>query len=294
LFAIDKVATGSLSFDAEFFLWLKWTGDLDTENIVLLNELKGGERVELRRRFPPDRPGEPGVKWISYKVKGTYEAEYDLKRFPFDTQRLVLTVAHKNKNANKIQLVIDHDALSERSLERWPHAWLNLGRRDYSGTFNYMSTFGNPTYKKGEKQADFSVNRTELVIDRRLFTYVITLFLPLGLLTCISMIAILTPMQDSGPRSSIILTSLLGVLLQHLGFARSMPKVGHLVAADFYFLAAYVFLSMLALHNCAIRNMVVRKQDERARKWEWTFAAFYLPAILTTYGLITFFALRGG
>src|SRR5262249_31440741 len=118
-YRVNQADVHTPNFDMEFFLWFKWRGDVDVENLAFLNENEGnGQRVELRRNFSTEKGApEQEVKWIAYKVKGLFFGHYDLRLFPFDTQRLELKLTHRSKNANKIQLVADREIVSRRSVK---------------------------------------------------------------------------------------------------------------------------------------------------------------------------------
>ena len=76
--------------------------------------------------------------------------------FPFDVQRLPLLIAHKNKNANKLCLVVDRGGLGAKDLQDiYPQEWRYIGREDFAGMFTYVSNFGNPSYVPGTPQAHY-------------------------------------------------------------------------------------------------------------------------------------------
>jgi hypothetical protein len=161
-------------------------GNVDVENIAFLNGIFSEEnKIEVLRK---DYSKE--VKYISYKVKGTYLYDYNLKNFPFDRQALPMTFAHKNKDANQIILIADTKNLSQAKIDKiYSREWEYIGRRDYSGTFSQYSTFGDPNYtqKSGAKQVDFSIYETQILLKRIFFPYLITLFIPLVLMLLISL-----------------------------------------------------------------------------------------------------------
>ncbi len=276
------------TFDLEFFLWLKWRGDFDPDNVAFLNEVEGaGQRVELRRNFGVKGAAEPKVKWVVYKVKGTFASDYDLRLFPFDRQRLALPLAHRSKNANKLLFVADGAQESSRSLKSLPHDWRFEGREDYAGTFNYDSSFGNPTYRADETQADYSVFEAGLLLRRRIFPYLITLFLPLAVLIAISLCGLFVPLSDFWSRTTFVLTSLLGVLVEHMTQARSMPQVGYLMRADYFYVAAYVLYLVLIAEITAVNVLFVREKTELAERIDKPFMWAFGLATMAVYAALS-------
>jgi ABC-type branched-subunit amino acid transport system substrate-binding protein len=289
-YRVDQVNIKDLNFDAEFFLWLKWSGDVDIENVQFLNELPGkGYRIEMRRAtVPADWHGGQDVKWISYRYKGTFLHSYDLHQFPFDRQELPLLLAHKSRNANKIQLVVDSGNIVDRPInEIYPQEWRYMGRKDYAATFRYASSFGNPTYRPGEAQAPYSVYRSTLQVHRILFPYLVTLFLPLAILIFVSLLVLLIPKEQFSTRNSLVMSSLLGVLVYHMAQARALPQVGYLMKADLYFVVSYFLLAVLVLGINVVNLLFSRKEVEKAARVDGWLDEFFIVASILAYSALT-------
>jgi ABC-type branched-subunit amino acid transport system substrate-binding protein len=289
-YRIDQLNVKDLNFDAEFFLWLKWSGNVDVENVQFLNEVPGkGYRIEMRRAtVPAGAHGGQDIQWISYRIKGTFLHSYDLHQFPFDRQEIPLLLAHKNRNANKIQIVADAANIVDRPIEAiYPQEWKYIGRRDFSTTFRYASAFGNPTYLPGEAQAPYSVYRSTLRIHRLLFPYLVTLFLPLGILIFVSLLSLLIPKEQFSTRNSLVMSSLLGVLVYHMAQARALPQVGYLMKADLYFVVAYLLIAILVLGINGVNLLVAHKQEHWANRLDQLLDRFFIIATLVAYTALT-------
>jgi branched-chain amino acid transport system substrate-binding protein len=294
-YRVNQVSAKDLNFESEFFLWFKWEGDADIENIGFINELPGrGSRVELRNNFAElkehehDGHAHEAEKWEAFKIKGVFVDPYELKLFPFDTQHLPLLIAHRSKNANKIRLVADVTEESNRRItDIFPQEWHYLGREDFSGTFNFESNFGNPDYRPGESQADYSVYQSNMVIKRILFPYVITLFMPLALLMGVSLLVLLIPKEQFSPRNSLVMSSLLGVLVYHMAQARALPQVGYLMRADLYFVVAYFLLFALILGLNAVNLLIAHGKEQTADRLDLYLRRYFAVVMLVAYALLT-------
>jgi len=294
-FRVNQVNVKDLSFEAEFFLWFKWSGDVDIDNIQFLNEVPGkGHRVEMRlATLPAEWHGGQDVHWIAYRYKGTFLHAYDLRHFPFDRQELPLLLAHRSRNANRIQLVADVGGIVDRPIsEIYPQEWTYLGRRDSSATFRHASAFGNPTWLAGEAQSSYSVYRSSMQIRRILFPYLITLFLPLAILVCVSLLVLLIPKEQFNPRNGLVMSSLLGVLVYHMATARSLPQVGYLMTSDLYFVFAYALLAVLVLGINGVNLMMARQQEARAAKVDRLLARVFVVGTVIAYSTLTIWGLR--
>ncbi len=294
-FRVNQVNVKDLSFEAEFFLWFKWSGDVDIDNIQFLNEVPGkGHRVEMRlATLPAEWHGGQDVHWIAYRYKGTFLHAYDLRHFPFDRQELPLLLAHRSRNANRIQLVADVGGIVDRPIsEIYPQEWTYLGRRDSSATFRHASAFGNPSWLAGEAQSPYSVYRSSMQIRRIVFPYLITLFLPLAILVCVSLLVLLIPKEQFNPRNGLVMSSLLGVLVYHMATARSLPQVGYLMTSDLYFVFAYALLAVLVLGINGVNLMMARQQEARAAKVDRLLARVFVVGTVIAYSTLTIWGLR--
>jgi hypothetical protein len=289
-YRVDQVNVKDLNFEAEFVLWLKWAGDVDVENVQFLNEVPGkGYRIEMRRAtVSAGWHGGSDIKWISYRYKGTFLHSYDMHQFPFDHQDLPLYLAHKNRNFNKIAIVADAANIVDRPIEAiYPQEWRYMYRQDFASTFNYASAFGNPTYRPGEAQAAYSVYRSALRVHRILFPYLVTLFLPLGILIFVSLLSLLIPKEQFNTRNSLVMSSLLGLLVYHMAQARALPQVGYLMKADLYFVVAYALLAILVLGLNAVNLLVAHKKDQAADRLEWILHRFFAAGVVLAYLVLT-------
>jgi hypothetical protein len=263
---------------------------MDIENFIILNEVlgKGGTRVEVRSNFEAKKPEKaPPVKWASYRIKGTFLHAYDLRLFPFDVQHLPLKFAHKYKNGEKVQLVVDREALDEEPLKDiYPLEWDYLGREDFAGTFNFTSSFGNPTYRKGEKQNPYALYTVNIVVRRQIHPYYVTLFLPLVLLLGVSMLVLCIPLEQFAPRNSMVMTAFLGILVYHIAAARSLPQVGYLTRTDLLFGVADLLIFLLVIEVNVV-NRLFHLKHVAAAKWIDRAAVFtFLPISLVAYAAI--------
>ncbi len=284
-YRINSVDVAGQKFDVEFFVWFRWKGDIDVENIDFLNGIYGIEdRTETLRE---DRSGP--INYICYKIKGTYLTPYDVRLFPFDTQRLPLTMSHKSKDANQIMLVLDAKNLSHAELkEIYPEEWDYVGREDYSGTHALSSTFGDPSYTGGDSAVEFSIYQTHIIIKRILFPYLVTLFLPFFIMVVVSLLMFLIPTTQFDARLSLVMTALLSILVFHLAQEEAWPNVGYLVSADKYFMTAYILTFTLIFESIVANWLVIHKRETLAAKLDHGVAVVIVPLVVAIFSYITY------
>ncbi len=244
LYRINNVNVREQRFDLEAFLWLRWEGDLDDERIGFVNEIfaEENQREELAREQLN------GEHYVLNKIKSKFVANYNLREFPFDIQKIDVKVAHRSKTANELVIVQDRARLSPGSLTAiYPAEWRFLGQISYAGTYPVDSTFGRYEVNGYTAKPEFSVYGTEVRIARIIMPYIWTVFLPLTAMFCITFLAFLIPPAKFEARLSVVTSALLSVLVFHLTQASGLPPVGYLIRMDFYFIAAYVTILLVVV-----------------------------------------------
>jgi branched-chain amino acid transport system substrate-binding protein len=284
-YRINYVDISGQNFDAEFFLWFRWKGDVElVESIDFLNGIYTEE--DLKEIVREDRTGP--VNYVCYKVKRRFLTPYDLRNFPFDTQRLPMTLSHRNLDADRVLLVVDSENLSSSTLEEiYPEEWTYIGREDYAGTHVLNSTFGDPRYVGEASEVEFSIFQTNVVIRRILFPIMVKLFLPMAIMITVSVLVLLIPTQQFDARIGLVMTALLSLIVFHLSQGESLPSVGYLVKADQYFMVSYVLMFTLILNTITVNILVRRESLTLARKLDCWFAAIVIPIAVVTLFVLT-------
>lgn len=288
-YRINSVDVPGQNFDIEFFMWFRYAGDnVDPANIDFLNGIYGIEdKVEVLREEMDGK-----VKYICYKIKGTYLYPYDLRMFPFDKQELPMTLAHKTRDSNEIMLVVDAGNLSHANVgEIYPEEWTYLERVDYSGTYEPASNFGDPNYSGRGSKSQFSVYQTKIVVQRILFPYLVKLFLPLGIMIAISLMVFMIPRDQFDARMTLVMTALLSILVFHLAQAEALPSVGYLMKADQFFMATYILVFALIIKTVGVNSLVKMDKDTAGMWIDRIFAIIFVPLSLLVYGLLTVLSL---
>ena len=289
-YRVNQVDVAGQKFDLEFFSWYHFQGDVDTENISFLNAVN--EETSTNEVLRQDVGA--NLNYVCYKVKGTYLTPYNLRNFPFDFQALPLKMAHKTRDSNEIILVVDQDGLSDAPIrDIYPEEWLHRGRADFSASFIPDTTFGDPMYMGLGNRSAFSVYESNLIVRRIIFPYLITLFLPLGIMIVISLFVFLINRDQFDARLTLTMTALLSILVFHLAQGESLPSVGYLMKADQYFIATYILMFSLIFEVIAV-NALHDKVAENKLLWlERIFAVVFVVVSFAVYIALTVTAFTG-
>lgn len=257
-------------FDAEVFVWFKWQNrgiELDhgrkDEALFFWNGIYGIEdKTDLMLEKSDSNLG---FEYVAYKVKGTYLKYFDLHRYPFDTQRLDIRLSLSGFGTDQVLLVVDEANLSHvRKFEIFPKEYSLIEQEEnpshYSGTWRLDSSLGDPYRERvSGREIEFSLYETTLEIKRDPVPYLLQLFLPLVVLTAISLLVFWIPVKQFQVRISMVLTALLSTLVFHVSRADALPNVGYLTLADKYFVASYCFMTINIGVTVAIEWLRLRK-----------------------------------
>jgi hypothetical protein len=283
-------------FDAEVLVWFKWQDPRiniarksKDDGLFFWNGIYGIEdKTDLMLRKTDNTLG---FEYVAYKVKGTYLKYFDLHRFPFDTQKLDIKLSLAGFGTDQVLLVVDEPNLShKRNFEIFPKEYSLIevanNPTHYSGTWRLDSSLGDPYREKiSGRDIEFSVYKTTLEIKRDPVPYLLQLFLPLIILSGVSLLVFWIPVKQFQVRITLVLTALLSTLVFHVSRADALPHVGYLTLADYYFVASYCFMTFNIAGTVAI-EWVRPRSPARAQTMNSVFRY-----VLTVVNVFTFLML---
>lgn len=223
------------SFDADFYLWLRWRGETidPPEGIQVTNVF---ERWALETEAVYDQPQiQPdGSKlWIVH-YHGNFSAPLSLKRYPFDRQTLRLVIEDEVLKAEQITFKPDDNPLRLSPDITLPGYAIGQPR----------ISFGEFTYDVGpvERVAqDWTFPRitVEIPLTAPVASGVVKIFLPILIVLAAAAAALVVPPAHVDSKIALPITSLLALVAMHWGVSSSLPDVGYLLMIDVLYIVAY-------------------------------------------------------
>ena len=285
---INDINIKDMLWDVDVFMWLKWSGarlePKDIEKIGALNTLKESSSI-LKEDFSE------AIKYRAYRKRLTLGAPFDLAAFPFDVQRLPLSIAHANRNSTHIMLVPDSRHMDTAAIaDIKPQEWQYLGRNVFSDLYRYESSFGDPDYRLGTNYKSpiyFSTVNMEIDLKRILKPYLFTFFLPLTIILGIILLILWVPLDQFAPRINASISGLVGILVYHMSQKGSFPKVGYTMIADYYFLTAYVLVVAMIVGIIFTQTLMSKGQKDEAKVWNRRFSIGSAITAIAFYALMT-------
>lgn len=240
---IERVKSISLkdnSYTVEFYMWFKWTGDLDPGEFFQVVDGTIDKKEAIKNSTSGD------VNYALYKVTATITKKFDMFRFPEDNQFLTIDIQDKQLGRQQLVYVADNESSSigpDVNVAGYSIEGLKLVEKP----FYYNTTMGDPA----ANNTTFSQLRTGILLTREdltvLFISLIGIFIAVfaGLmsLTIISYQGRFTMESGSmfvGITNMILITSLAPT---------GTITVAHLITTFGLFIIAFcLFESALSIH----------------------------------------------
>ncbi len=248
---IGKLDISTGSFTVDFYLDLKSKDPKDQipeENAALefMNGRGAFEKIE-------DKGNEK-----FYRVLATLNTPIDLRRFPFDAQKMQIILENKTNGLDKVKYI---PLTAESGMDRaivFP-GWAIKGWEATSTEHEY------PVYKTPEGKNEvysqylFSVNIARIAVNSFLKT-----FLPVLFLMLIVMASFILDPDKVTTRLGAISSALVASAMFHVSISGQIPPVGYLTFADKFMVLTYLILLMSFCLSLAI-YLMQGKPEKQAR-----------------------------
>ena len=144
---LDNFDLEKKSFDATFWLWSLTPNKIDNRLDDI--EFTNAEVIQFSNNYSKKIPG--GV-WSQRKVVGTFHHDWDLRKFPFDHQDLVIKVEESEAYISALVYVPDQPkTVIDADLKI--KGWRVVSSQLRAGSKTYMSSFGDPSLPPGSPTA---------------------------------------------------------------------------------------------------------------------------------------------
>jgi branched-chain amino acid transport system substrate-binding protein len=250
-------------FSVDFYLWFRYQGELDIENIRFDNV---SEPIELSDPIK-STTFEDGTNYRLYHIQATFSDSYDLREYPFDKQRLKINFRHADSERHELIYVVDILGMSHtlsrtaiiNSLDR-AEAFNNI--TDWHPTTGYFfqdtaheyTTRGDPTLFGQKRDIEYSRFNTQIEVQRDILRFTAKTMLPVLFIIMLAYLGFFMPGKQFETISGIMTGTVLSVVFFHVDLS-SRLNVGYNVALDYAFYIIYalltteLLLSIIAWHK---------------------------------------------
>jgi hypothetical protein len=216
-----NIQTGG--YEADFFLSLTGDKELPNLNLVFTN----GHEVTLT-------PLADTPTFKVYSVTGKFTTEIDLRRYPFDEQKLELALEDSKAGVDQVIFEADPNRTSlDSSFKLASFGVSGLGSVTYKHKYP-------PRFDRDDLYV--SRYRFTLTVDRFATSAAFSVYVPALIIVLISLTGLWVPPEELEVRSNAGSPMLAAAVLFHYSLIQSLPATGYLTAADKLMLGVYVSL----------------------------------------------------
>ena len=211
---------------------------------------------------------------VEYKQKfeQKLEAHFDLKRFPFDKQRLEIEIESFSWPSTLVK-ILKWDSWSGFSTKYEIPAWQTEDMR-----------ITVEDVQEEREHERFSLFKATINVERRYQYCLWKIMLPLIVIVAISWCVFWVNLENIGNRMEILLAVLLTWVAYQFIFSQDLPKLGYLTYLDYLFLLSFFFIASVFLQAVIVSVLLIRGGQSRIRaerinnhcKWAYP----------TAYGLV--------
>ncbi|MFZ0838380.1 MAG: ABC transporter substrate-binding protein [Xanthobacteraceae bacterium] len=293
---LNRVDVRDGSFNADVYVWMRYGGKNEDPVQITFPDLKDP------KSFVPDKPLEAGIggdlNYRLYHLAADFKANFDLHRYPFDQQNLIIRFQNTSRPRQQVAYAVDTFGLrvDETSYAHGnPDAfrdidlWHVAGVRPFVGYISTASTLGKLPLISSNNRIEFAAFDTEIQLRRDAVAFITKSLIPLFLLVLIVFATLFFPYSLVKERCTIPVTGVLTSAVLMISINSQLPPVGYTVAMEYAF---YVFfglclMAMLSGFTCEILR--TRNRQGLSATIDLGVKLTYVTTVIGTVGLYFWF-----
>jgi len=257
------------SFEAEFYLWLKWRGTYSPEKFEFVN----GKNIE--RSYEVIEEDINGYKYLSVKIKGTFITPMNVSKYPKDKHILSITIEDNYWNETRLQYQIDT---------------LNTGMRNSESYNEWRLRFLMPVIKSNSfpvTNERFSSYSFQIEAVRSISPFIVKILVPILLVVFMSMLTFFIPPNELEVQVGLGGTALLTIIALNFTISDQIPDVAYLTKADILIIGSYIIV-FFALCESILVNFLHRNNKVNLSKYIDKICRYSFPLIYSLSLLFLF------
>lgn len=261
------------SFSAQFWIWFNYTNP-DIQPLETL-EIPNAKEVNYSLEFSEEQNG---IQWTGKKVNAVLKKDWDIRRFPFDVQRLTIELEESDKDIDEMVYVADREntklddklVISNWIIERFEIT---------SGGKKYNTTYGDPTLSDGSAYPHASLT---LFITRKSWGLFFSLFTGMYVAFFISALVFFIDPIDVDPRFGLSVGGLFAAVGNKYIVDSILPQSTTFTLVDKLHILTYV--SMLLCIVLSVISLRLWKNGKEKKSARFDRRSYFL--IISVYLII--------
>jgi hypothetical protein len=234
------IATGT--FTADFYLSIKCLDECKTDF-----EFMNGRAASIEKTID-----EPNEKF--YRIQANLNSPVDLRRFPFDEQKMQIILEDKELTAEDLRYIPLEDESgidSSIAFTGWNiDGWTAEAKEHYY-----------PVYNETYSQYVFTINISRIVLNSFFKT-----FLPVLIIMLIVMFSFIMDPDKIMNRLTVVTSSLVATVMYHVSISNQIPPVGYLNMADKFMIFTYAILLAAVIMNVVMLELLEQNKKKLVEK----------------------------
>jgi hypothetical protein len=244
LLNMGKLDTVSGSFDVDFYITIKDSQPIEDDSFEIMNG-----RV-MRFELNDELIEEDGTYVKIYRILATLTTKIDLKKFPFDEQKLGVMIESTIENTSDLIYVPIEEETGMDQYNRFPGWTINGWNTEINE--HYYDVFS-----ESYSQYVFNVS-----ISKMWFNSFMKTFLPVLFTVLITLVIFMIAPDKVTTRLEIICSLLIAIAMFHISIFSQLPPVSYLTVADKFMFLTYFILLLCICINMYIYNLQRNKVNK--------------------------------
>ena len=258
---IQKVDLSSNSFDADFYVWLRWRDpEVDpTEGLEIMNTYQTWGLVTTPVFEKPEPQPDGSLVWL-VRYQGSFNAPMSLADYPFEEQTLRILIEDGKQNVKQIVYEPDKDPIGlDREVTL---AGYNFGQPQITfGEYTYESAFGNVGLEPQDRTYPRIV--VEIPLSSPAISGIVKIILPVIIMLVAAALGLVIPAEYVDSKVNVPITALIALVAMHFVVSMGLPDVSYLVMIDLVYLLAYCAVTVM-LAGAVLGAWVLKSRGEEA------------------------------
>jgi len=249
---------------ANFYIWWRWSGDLDPSTTTYFTNNADAVISQSVKYAYTDSKGKPkpliqanGEKYQYAYIRMGFVENYQVQRFPLDSQYLTMKIENDTYASNYLVYVFDDKHLSPEKFIP-TNGWISKGIKTHTLTHHYTTDFG--FIDEGAAFQDYSHLRYSMEIKREKMYFYLKLLLPLVIVLAATLAALLVRQRASMAPLALASTGLLTAIFSQQNYSQDLPPQAPLVLIDKIYLAILLIVIVVFL-RVVLRTQKLKSGD---------------------------------
>ncbi|HMA48872.1 MAG TPA: ABC transporter substrate-binding protein [Magnetospirillaceae bacterium] len=291
------------SFKADFYLWMRYAddrgpGSIDPLDIAfpdLLGRTSDAARLAEKTTLPD------GMIYSLFQVRGSFRGDFDLHRYPFDSQSLAIRFFNGPSASDRIIYALDRRSPPLSAQLEPPSAMFDGATSPFRGLTEWTadaakagrhlmvtdSALGDPRLAGADRRRELSGFQATIEIRRRVMPVMAKTLLPLSLMTLILLASHFFAGALENHRVGVAITGVLSGAVLLTAIESQLGEYGYTMEVDYIFYV-FFFLCFLSIAAATLAEGFERRGDQVLTRRTFLVARYLsILIILVSAGIVS-------